>query len=319
LISADVSTDDLKGPLSNRHVSHLDEQGLNRLHDRVLELFHLNPVVTRWERQRRQFLAQLSAMQGNLAESYLQSVPVMMQRASRYANAAKQIHEAFHHFRDAASLRILYPEHEVGSHRSRFLQDVTLGINCLAQAFSTFLRKDCRVCIKQVEAPEIGGGGTLAENEVYVADLARSGSDRVRRRRNELDLVHENTDFEEILHGDNAYFFCNDLVALYDAGRYKNSHWKKGVPDKPAYVSTIVWPIRKVLDTAIPARLPASRSEISEWQDLLGFLCIDSKVKGVFDQGADVQLGAAVADTLYHVLAPWLSHFRLLPPTPPSS
>jgi hypothetical protein len=39
---------------------------------------------------------------------------------------------------------------------------------------------------------------------------------------------------------------------------------------------------------------------------VLGFLCVDAAIPNVFDQSRDVPIGAGVADTLFHVLAPWI-------------
>lgn len=42
-----------------------------------------------------------------------------------------------------------------------------------------------------------------------------------------------------------------------------------------------------------------------EDQDILGFLCVDAKKNGAFSQN-DRQLGAAIADTLYALLKPYI-------------
>jgi hypothetical protein len=45
-------------------------------------------------------------------------------------------------------------------------------------------------------------------------------------------------------------------------------------------------------------------------------LCVDAAVTDVFDPDRDFHLGAAFADTLYHVLAPWNIDLSQLAKTP---
>jgi hypothetical protein len=160
----------------------------------------------------------------------------------------------------------------------------------VARAFTTTTGVKCRLTIKQV----------IVEDEVetvYVQDLSRSEGCRLDPA---LDSVADNTDFEILLAGDDNYFLSNDLEQLRKDGSYKNSHAQPGSP--LSYNSTVVWPIRKVFDdiqSIFGLGVP------SEWQDLLGFLCVDSNEVEVFDD-ADVQMGAAIADSLYTVLGPYL-------------
>jgi hypothetical protein len=78
------------------------------------------------------------------------------------------------------------------------------------------------------------------------------------------------------------------------------------------YRSTIVWPIRKIL------RDPNTARKLGAYpfdQHILGFLCVDSALVNVFDpeqvsaNNLDFNLGAPFADTLYHVLQPWIGQF----------
>jgi hypothetical protein len=154
--------------------------------------------------------------------------------------------------------------------------------------FSRTTDTPCRVTIKQLQ---------LEHDVLQVFDLKRSQG---KSRRHVIDRVEENSDFEAICSGSEAFFFSNDLPALAAEGIYENSHAVPG--EALPYSSTIVWPIRKVLDDPSDAM---TLKTLVEDQDILGFLCVDAKKKGAFSEN-DRQLGAAIADTLYALLKPYI-------------
>ncbi len=63
-----------------------------------------------------------------------------------------------------------------------------------------------------------------------------------------------------------------------------------------------MWPIRKVLDDPSDADTVGA---LTGDQNILGFLCVDAAVTGAFRE-EDVHLGAAIADTLYVLLKPYV-------------
>jgi len=65
------------------------------------------------------------------------------------------------------------------------------------------------------------------------------------------------------------------------------------------YFSTIVWPIRKVLEEDAGDVTP-----MMEDQDIIGFFCIDSLEKNIYNREKDVEIGHAYADALYTILKP---------------
>lgn len=116
-----------------------------------------------------------------------------------------------------------------------------------------------------------------------------------------------NTDFKQLMSAQlpqTKRFFI-------DKNLQKNPHYKStsfdlyGEPTKwngsqwsvwtLPYRSTMVWPIRKITK-------PEERrdGQLFEAQDLLGFLCVDSYAREVFDDKRyDFDFGALVADNLY--------------------
>lgn len=197
-----------------------------------------------------------------------------------------------HELRDAAFVMQRERGHAdaSGVNLSEFLGLLRRAATAMSATFSTTTGTPCRITVKQiVEADD--------DQPLGVRDLTRSDPHRISRTR---DLISANTDFLTLLQGEEHYFRCNDIQQLRDTSDYANSHATAGRP--LPYQSTIVWPIRKVLDDPL---LAEALGAFSDWQDLIGFLCVDSKEPQAFTD-ADVQTGAAMADTLYTVLRPFL-------------
>jgi len=161
------------------------------------------------------------------------------------------------------------------------------------ECFSDITGVVCRVTIKQLSDND----DIIREQAgVYVQDLCRSS---VQRPSLDYDLVQANTDFEVLFEGLEGHFLCNAIAALQAAGQYKNSHAVNGQP--LGYNSTIVFPIRKVLNAPLRRRVGDNRP----WHDLVGFLCIDAKESAVFHD-EEVDLAGMIADLLFISLRPFL-------------
>lgn len=106
--------------------------------------------------------------------------------------------------------------------------------------------------------------------------------------------LHANSDFQHVWNpeGPGRCFFSNDLDKEHN---YSNSH-RVGSPDEYDYNATIVWPIQ----------FRQTDGRVRLW----GFLCVDSRQRGVFEYHNDFALGAAYADTLYTVLSLWRDDSR---------
>jgi hypothetical protein len=283
-----VTVEALEGPLRTMQVSRLDKSGMNGLAAKVGGIIDRIPVPNVWEPERDRVIDQLPTLMPQLQVAWAGTRQAKLRRAARHADAAQQLHEAMHKLRDAAFVQLL--NRGTAGHESEFLGLLRECSTAVSRAFTTTTGAKCRVTIKQVIVKD-------GVETVYVQDLSRSEGSRPVRT---LDSVADNTDFEILLEGGEDYFLSNDLAQLREKNNYKNSHAQ---PDSPLpYNSTVVWPIRKVLVDALSA---AELGAVSDWQDLLGFLCVDCKEVEVFDN-ADVQMGAALADSLYSVLRPYL-------------
>jgi hypothetical protein len=131
-------------------------------------------------------------------------------------------------------------------------------------------------------------------HRLLVKIVARSASS-VQRDSIRADYLDENSDFLAMFRNpDMRCFLSNNLTKSFRKQNYRNPGIPEGFdvdkdPWPLVYRSTLVWPIRK----------RDSRSEVNAQQHLLGFLCVDSRARGVFWRRYDFDTGAIVADALY--------------------
>jgi hypothetical protein len=281
-----VRPDQLQGPLQNRQVVRLDQAGLNALVDRIAERVGSNANRTRWERERDKLIADLPDILSRLRTAWAGTTEAVQRRAARVAAQSEHLHQVFHCLRDTAALKILHRSND----RRHFLTVLGFATGEIARCFTGMTGHDCRATIKQVLDK---GGGVPG-----VVDLSRSGTTPLRRT---PESIADNTDFEELMVGTRSFFMCNNIAQLQAAGTYKNSHSVSG--QALSYNSTVVWPVRKIYEDQPPAG-------ISDWQDIVAYLCVDSAETDVFVQ-SDVWVGAAIADAMWSVLRPWV-----FPPDP---
>ena len=170
-------------------------------------------------------------------------------------------------------------------------------------AFSMVAGARCRMSIKLLgrddDAAEKGEGG------FFVSTFARDAlSHAVCKEQDEREghdhSVSENTDFRLILRRQRDYYFNGDVSETrdYENSRLKNPQVNSQGSWQLPYKATIVWPIRYVLTR--------SETEVAQGaqfrdQDLYGFLTVDCNARNVFEERYDVQLGAALADSLFAV------------------
>lgn len=222
----------------------------------------------------------------------LYQVKAREHRDVRFARALECTHKAHHILRDAA-----YERYILGCAEDVWSRSVQVSLQQFSQAFSVACGAACHATIKMVYDPVSGGEGRTSPSELVVQDFARSEPRSFTMRSGvPANTVGRNSDFEHLFSrdSDNRSWSCNDLLAL-QPGTYKNPHWpedpsKRTVP----YRSTMVWPIRKVLQVADGSRP----------QDMYvyGFLTIDCRHPGLLDEVQHFDLGAAYADHLVSVL-----------------
>lgn len=169
-------------------------------------------------------------------------------------------------------------------------------LNKLVKFFAISMNQRISVCLKDFVI--------LNNNEIKEQKLNNfARSDNTNNSRKKLRshiLIKDNTDFDNIYCTDNdsGVFCCGDLMEKYRKNEYKNStnNWSF------YYNSTICVPIRFEINT---------NSETQIAYDIIGFLCIDSKMKNLEWEDVDhfaISTLCAVADALY----PYLKSFKKL-------
>lgn len=212
-------------------------------------------------------------------------------RKARYAEATGSIHDALHSLRDAQYA--LQKDDRDGV----VLERLRHSLAALSAAFTLIAGVRCRVCIKEVSCET---EGQVTAHTMSVTTLCRSETTPEPEPVADKDWVSDNTDFEDLFLGNAPRWFFDGNLPKRPG--YKNSHWsqetwaKKDFP----YRSTIVWPIRKTLYGVNDSRKNAEAA-----QDLLGFLCADSKARHAFSERYDAYLGAGLADAFYAFLKCW--------------
>lgn len=282
----------LPAPLAELQVAEITTQGLRGLARQVCTTFGLTLEADVAESAAADLLQRYPGIMANLVTRWETTEQAQLRRAARYATSSKFLHRAFHLERDASFLLAMNDAREPAAFPSphlahQFVEAIREVTVALAAYFTEVTGTPCRITLKQFLAEE---GDTY-----YVQDIARSAG----RLRVDRDPIAGNTDFETILRADADYFRSNDLVEDATKG-YQNTHGVPGV--NLTYRSTIVWPIRKQLSNRDLAT--KMRSALPD-HHLLGFLCVDSSSPGAFID-ADFEIGAAVADSLYAILLPYL-------------
>lgn len=215
-------------------------------------------------------------------------------RKSRYADAMSSIHSCVHHLRD---------NHFENIDKERDCKKALEAVvTSFANAFSLTTWVHCRACIKLIEIRDKTDKAFQKLTDMnervkhlYINTFCRDANTSSLQSKKSRDMcVHPvigNTDFSELyLDIDKRYFFNNDLLSLYN---YQNSSMKTG--EELPYISTIVWPIRRVMSE----QNDNTKEIFNLEQDIIGFLCIDSAKKNAFKKTYDFEMGAIVADSLF--------------------
>ena len=281
-----VAHNELPGPLHQIHVAELTEPGLDDLVECVSQGVGSDVHRKLWAGARKELLRNLPNLLSGLQSGWKSTPQAKLRRAQLLSNEARTLHKVFHLLRDAAAPKLLGNPVEW----DRFREKLETAVDEIASLFSGATGRPCRVTVKEVFIDDEDEDVPLA------ADLARSDEGSL----GGPEPVEGNTDFESLLLGDEAYFLCNDIQELRDAGLYNNSHIVGRYP--LSYNSTIVWPVRIKLRRR--PRHSKRRLVANNWQDLIAFLCVDSSESDTFDL-TDVWVGAAIADAMYMVLRPW--------------
>ena len=210
-------------------------------------------------------------------------------RKARYAEAASCLHQAIHEIRDTSTYLKNCGQEIQKYELAEFKGHLERVLESAVKAYTIVTGTNCRAAIKL-----IGG----ASNNLHVKTLSRDSTSA--RNCNEKDKAEgtkhkivKNSDFNLILNNGRKFFFCNDIRSSKE---YINSSTPENGETLP-YSSVLVLPIRGT-------NSHESEDDADKYK-YLGFLAIDSSSRNVFVEKYDIQMGAIVADALYHVLDTW--------------
>jgi len=246
--------------------------------------------------------------------SYLALIPILLllyiffkerKKLHRYSQSVFYMHFVNHVIRD-------YLKTLSSGDKQNFEETLLEILDAISNCYSILTGKRCRACIKELK------------NDLSLITVARDSHSRKNYHgTSKTDHPLEgNTDFYRLWYGTEGcyrYFLSNNIASMYTADDYKNTSfadygkplvWSKiitFVQKWPLpYKSTIVLPIRFIPDYNQwpPLRPPKEHKKVMETESaknphFLGFLCIDSNSKNVFDEVHAPELGAAFSDALY--------------------
>ena len=181
-------------------------------------------------------------------------------------------------------------------------QNLTLCLEKFSKAFAIVTGVNCRTCIKSVncddDEKEIN---KKYRTKTFIRHSCLQQHDSVSVP------VAENTDFCLLTTDRHRQFWLsNDISKEHN---YRNSSldmlkteedWQRYFKGKEyKYISTIVWPISNNFLTE------SNKREDS----FIGFLCVDSKKKNIFNCEFDVYLGVCLSEALFPVLIAYSKAF----------
>lgn len=227
-------------------------------------------------------------------------------RKARYAEAVYYLRDAFARLNSAATPESLPT--------SQIADACQAALDRLAHIFLLVTGTRCRVCIKLFETPGEGQEDQETRPAVFTLVRDRMSSDDIRRQRRANSpqtkhLVDENTDFREIYSNGQNFFLCNNLPRLRDYSNTSIKHYGGDPASRPPlivgpwafwrnwklpYISTLVVPI-------MPATAATTDTEQHGLTEV-GYLCVDSPARGVFQRRYDVPLMEAFSDAIYPLL-----------------
>lgn len=215
-------------------------------------------------------------------------------RKARYAEASFFFHKTTHSIRDAFDLT--EAENKEGT-----LLKIQAALDGFSSAISMITGASCRVCIKQILEKNEG-------EEYFTQTFVRSNTNRYNEKKDSPQELFKNSDFFYIVRENADMYFSNNLKK---ESAYNNSSWPGVSTERDAYIkakkydyiSSISWPIQ--------GGAPLSEESQKNKPELIGFLCIDSLTKNIFDRRYDKQLGLMFADSLYPLLWQYRNKFTL--------
>ena len=159
------------------------------------------------------------------------------------------------------------------------------SLRYVEQYFSTVTGAPCRACIKM----NINLPSTVSANDrdsLIVKTFARSDDAVLNNKDSNNDTVGSNTDYSEIVTNGKRYYHVKNIDKIRN---YQNSHINPTSNEKRSkqlgYNTSFVWPISLKKENSDPT--------------IRGYLCVDSKTAGVFNEKYDYEAGAMIASFYY--------------------
>lgn len=216
-------------------------------------------------------------------------------RKARYAEAMYSIHSGIHFLRDyQGDFENICDKGKIECKRR-----LSKVVTAFANAFSLVTGTHCRACIKTLELRDITQDkfkqlstkdrATYLNVTTFCRDSSSARGENVDDKYTHP--INGNTDFLELyLNFEKRMYFSNNIP--HEKG-YSNSSFQ--INKKLPYSSTVVWPIRKL----VYVQDKKADELLNQEQDIIGYLCVDSARRNVFQEGYDFEMGAIIADALF--------------------
>ena len=238
-------------------------------------------------------------------------------RKEKYANITSNVHAIQHQIRNLHTLidnnePVNGTEKQYTAFREECKRIFTTILDQLNFVFTSLTSTHCRTCIKVIYT---------SNSVVYFYTLTRDQNSKSnysqtddRRLRNNHDPLDQNLTFAELFSDANEkwHFICNDLTSLpgfrsTSITAYDPKHATSTPLRSPPWRVSDPWPLPyKSTIACVIGQGPFSGCSGLKTQ-VVGFLTVDSELRGVFEKKWDVELMFSVADALYPVLVRYLA------------
>jgi len=230
-------------------------------------------------------------------------------RKEKYANITERIHKSCHQARNILTWLNYFHEKVQADDRYDFSDNIVVVknemssfLNHVQSVFEMLTGTRCRATIKVINK---------RNGKIYVDTLTRDSSSKQtwleldnKRFTENIDLLKKNKCFSDLFSLNNFrwHFCCNDLTKEETNSTSKKAYCEFGTGENKKHCSPSKTCNCRPYRSALTCAIRQPQTENIKGVDVVGFLCIDSESRGVFDPRWDVQLGLAFADALFHPL-----------------
>jgi len=249
---------------------------------------------------------------------------ILFLRSEKYDNwreclpYASGLHEILHCLRDMnKSLDNLYMR-DSKVEKDDFLRMITSDcidiMNKLSNILSDSMQCKIRACIKLNDFIKEKQTNPDVINLITFARSGRDGVHAALKEQQKTIKVNENTDFEyifnikEVYEENRTHFFYQKDLKKYDKKLQKDSNGKEKYKN-----SDISWRKRYNTTIVMPMRYLKSSNEEEAIYDIVGFLCVDAKKSGAFENkniNFTIEFLKGVSDILYSYLNSCVTYYK---------